>query len=73
MKPKYEIKDRLYFQGCRREYQEENIFIPKFIEKRVTTWEDEEGIEHNYVSFSYSENGFSWYPENTLTDVLSDI
>jgi len=73
MKPKFNIKETLYFQGCTREYQEENIFIPTMVEKSVKTYIDEDDIEHSHTSFKYSENGFSWYPENTLTNTLSEI
>jgi len=68
-KPKFKIGDTLYPQGCSKEYQEANPFIPKYIEEE--TWNgvfDDELIEVKH--FVYSENGFSWYPESTLVQEI---
>ena len=71
MTPKYKINDILYPAGCSKEFQENNIFIPKFIELRKYNIPHE--LEDDTIGkyFAYSNNGYSWFPEKSLINKLS--
>lgn len=66
---KYNLGQKLYFRLLPEEYQLDNVFVPKFIDTKTYKIKDDDGeIEVEY--FIYSENGHSWYPENTLSDEI---
>ena len=65
---KYKTGQKLYFKNCSKEYQKNNIFIPKYIERKEIEIQSEEG-NYTIKYYIYSENGFSWYPENTLEEI----
>ena len=71
--------EKLYFRGCSRQYQIDNVFVPKFTKKTefILFNEDEEsddfGEAYDYSSYVYSENESSWYPEETLTKTLNEV
>lgn len=59
-----------YIEGCAKEYQLENAIVANYIISRnYCLMIDGENVES--VGLLISEDETTWYPENTLTDILS--
>ena len=68
MKFKFEINDVVTLVACSKEYQKENSFVIKHRqEKRLEIVIDD--IKQDILCNIYSEDGYFWYPENTLMEV----
>jgi len=70
---KYNIGQTLYFKYCTKEYQLNDIFKPRFIKEQRTIIKNEVEGDYTLIYYIYSENGNTWYQENTLTSVLNDF
>lgn len=66
----FDIGDTCYPKGCTREYQRNNIIKINHRKTRTESYLDSEtGDIYKTSYYLYSENGFGWYPENTLEKI----
>jgi len=63
--PKFEIGQKLFLKKL-DENQKEEIFIPSEIKTNHKYWIDDFGNEHDTISFSYTNDGVVFYPEETI-------
>ena len=74
--PKYSTDTILYPRGCSKEYQIKHQSKYKMIElikERIdSTFPEDNEAYYDIEYYAYSNNGSSWFPEETLTDTLGE-